>query len=529
MSFLCPACRTPIPAGAASVVTCSACSAEVDLSRAGTAAGRPRFVPEADRTGSVVGGFTLDRRVGAGGMGTVYRARAADGSPAAVKFLSPALAGEPDVVARFHREVKLLRSLDHPAIVRVLDSGEEDGVPWFAMEFVDGRDLRARLAEGRPGAEEVERLFGRLLEALQAVHAHGVVHRDLKPANVLLSNDGAKLADFGIARPDPSAGSNATRLTETAAIVGTFPYMSPEQRAGEPTDSRSDLFSVGVMLYEALTGRLPHGAFAPPSAVDRRWAKALDAVVSRLLQPDPAARYPSAADAARALRTALRPSASPRTVLLGGAAAAALLAVVFVGSRGLLPDGSTGRAPSRAAAPPPGAAADTERSPNEFDAQTVAAAQNVAAASIARPDEPNAPPDQTREANVVAQLESKAKVGADETPMRTSCDPTPVHREPSDESPVVASLPPGTAVLRLKTYRRFAEWLRFGLGTAAGAPETRPAQKVLAPSRSKGLGSSVGAKSTPSRAWYLVRFDKKGSGWIDERCASPASASKVAL
>lgn len=332
MQLICPACRTPLPgspAGRAAVLTCERCSAEVDVSRAGTAAGRPRFVPELDRSGDTVSGFVLEERIGAGGMGTVYRARRpGDAGPVAVKFLSPALASEPDVVARFQREVKLLLSLSHPSIVRVIDHGDENGIPWFAMELVDGLDLRGRLARGPLGLQEATQVFGRLFEALGHAHAKGIIHRDLKPANVLIAPDGAKLADFGIARPDPDGASHLTKLTETAAVLGTFPYMSPEQRAGAEVDRRSDLFSAGVLLYEGLTGKLPQGAFAPPSRVNPALPARLDDVVSRLLQPDREGRYSTAEEAALAFHDAVRPRASMAPVIAFGAVAAITIALV---------------------------------------------------------------------------------------------------------------------------------------------------------------------------------------------------------
>jgi hypothetical protein len=125
LNLLCPACHTPLPADADAVVTCSTCSAEVDVTRAGTISGRPRFVPEIDRTGSDVGGHHIEARLGGGGMGTVYRAIAADGTVVALKFLAPSLADNPDVVARFAREIVMLSRLDHPAIVRVLAHGRK--------------------------------------------------------------------------------------------------------------------------------------------------------------------------------------------------------------------------------------------------------------------------------------------------------------------------------------------------------------------------------------------------------------------
>ena len=310
MNLLCPACRTPLPATAATpVLTCPLCAAEVDVSRAGTAAGRPRFVPDLDRRGTEVGGFQVDTLIGGGGMGTVYRAVDGHGQMVALKFLSSALGDAPELVARFAREIAALSRLEHPTIVRVLAHGREDASPWFAMELVSGPDLKTRLGEGPLQPDETAAIFGRLFAALSHAHARGVVHRDLKPANVLLSPTGAKLADFGIAHFDAEAltGPRAvTRLTATAAVLGSLPYMSPEQRRGAEVDGRSDLFSAGTMLYEAATGVLPQGAFAPPSALNPRYSKAFDTLVLRLLNPEPARRPTSADEAARALAEATR-------------------------------------------------------------------------------------------------------------------------------------------------------------------------------------------------------------------------------
>jgi hypothetical protein len=348
LPLICPSCRGPLPEirdGGGAGLACPRCSAEIDLSRAGTAAGRPRFVPELDRSGQLVGGFRVGVRIGAGGMGTVYRGLPADGDtaaaatgapPVAIKFLTPALAGEPEVVARFEREVRLMRALDHPGIVRVLDQGSADGVPWFAMELVEGRDLKARLRDRPLAPAEVAALFSTVLDALAHAHGRGVVHRDIKPGNVLLHGESAKLADFGVALPaaDVAGPAAVTRLTETAAVIGTLPYMSPEQRAGAAVDRRSDLFSVGVMLYEAATGRLPQGAFPPASQMNRAFQPAFDRVVSRLLQPDPDARFADAAQAARALATALAPPRARRRLIRASAAAAALTALAAAAGLG---------------------------------------------------------------------------------------------------------------------------------------------------------------------------------------------------
>src|SRR4051812_7786540 len=282
-------------------------------------------------------------------MGTVYRAAAPDGAIVAIKFLSPALADNPDVVARFAREIDLLTRLQHPAIVRVLAHGTHEGTPWFAMALVEGSDLRARIATGALSPAETAAVFGRLFSALDHAHARGVVHRDLKPANVLLGRDGAQLADFGIARMEAEMLTGPmTRLTETAVVLGTLPYMSPEQRRGGPIDRRSDLFSAGVMLYEAATGVLPQGAFAPPSQLNGAYGRAFDRIVMQLLQADPARRPPSADQTATALSAALasrRPRA--RAIALSAAALALALGGGTAGWRAMLRhDGKTEKAKS---------------------------------------------------------------------------------------------------------------------------------------------------------------------------------------
>jgi len=339
-AFLCPACHTPLPAagavgGAEAIVSCVACAAEVDLARAGTAAGRPRFVPEADRTGQEVGGYFLLGRLGAGGMGTIYRARLTAGAEnetpeVALKMMGAGLAHDPPAVSRFLREIALLRDLDHPHIVRVLDAGMHLGVPWFAMELVAGEDLRKRLTRGPLELTEARALVRELFAALGAAHAHGIVHRDLKPANVLLSPRGTKLADFGVAAPDDARRDLQTQLTESAAVLGTLPYMSPEQRAGRRVDARSDLFSAGVLLYEAITGQLPMGAFPPASQLNPTFPQAIDPLIMALLHPDPARRPIDAHDAGARWEKASAPRPSRVRPL-----AATLVGVLTLGATGL--------------------------------------------------------------------------------------------------------------------------------------------------------------------------------------------------
>jgi len=364
VGLLCPACQTPLPgltAGAASLL-CPGCQVEVDAARLETLVGKPRFVAERSWVGTTIKGMVVEEMIGAGGMGTVYRARPArQGDPLlAVKFLSPSLAAEPELVARFEREVALLEKLDHPGIVKVRSHGENQGVPWFAMDLVDGPTLAQRLGKGPLGLDEARGIFLRLLEALDHAHGRGVVHRDLKPANVLLAADGARLADFGVAHLDLETVSRKTQLTRTSAILGTFPYMSPEQRAGRAVDARSDLYSVGVMLYESLAGERPEGAFPPLHRRRKDLSAKVDEAILRLLQPDPAQRLTSASAARAVLARAFRPRRTVRRQVAW--AGAGLLTLALASGSGLWLSGSAAppaalnanRAPKdNAVAPPP--------------------------------------------------------------------------------------------------------------------------------------------------------------------------------
>ena len=321
MNFLCPACRTPLPGGRpALVVACSACGVQVDLARVETAPGTARLSPEVDLTGDSLGGYRLVGRLGAGGMGTVYAAEGYAG-PCAVKVLSALVAADPAVRARFRREAEALRQVQHPAIIRMLAEGEERGFCWYAMERVDGPDLRARLTkDGALPWPEVEGLARRLLDALGAAHERGFVHRDVKPGNILLAPDGAKLCDFGIARLD-----GATTLTQSAALIGSLRYMAPEQQRLGRAVAQSDLYSLGLVLHEALAGGLP-GEKPLPSGVPLHLRRLLERLLSERIEGRP----DSAAAALRLLERRV-----PVGVLTVGTSAALALAVFL-----LMPNGS---------------------------------------------------------------------------------------------------------------------------------------------------------------------------------------------
>lgn len=202
------------------------------------------------------GRYVIEREIGKGGNARIYLARDAAGSEVALKILHPELLVS--VAAdRFLREIKLARQLDHAHIARLLDSGEREWLVYFVMTYEEGPTLREHLARSGPlSVAETIRLAGDLLDALEHAHVHGIVHRDVKPDNVVLANRGAVLLDFGIARAVAASGSD--RLTRSGIAVGTSTYMSPEQiTALKEIDHRSDLYSLGVMLFECLAGQPP--------------------------------------------------------------------------------------------------------------------------------------------------------------------------------------------------------------------------------------------------------------------------------
>jgi len=238
--------------------------------------------------------YQIESLIGRGGMGAVYKGYQANlDRSVAIKLLPAELTADDQFVTRFQREAKTLAKLQHPGIVSICDFGQtSDGHLYFVMEYVEGTDLRhILLGPGLDPGQALE-IITQICEALHAAHLAGVIHRDIKPANILITSTGrVKLADFGLARPDREEHE---ALTMTNAILGTPDYMAPEQREGQ-TDLRADIYALGVMLYEMLTGQLPRGAWAPPSRkvqVDVR----IDEVVLKALQQEPDLRYQQASE-----------------------------------------------------------------------------------------------------------------------------------------------------------------------------------------------------------------------------------------
>jgi serine/threonine protein kinase len=257
--------------------------------------------------------YELLEKLGGGGMGTVYRAHDHQaGRVVALKFLSESLAGDPVLKRRFQREAQAAAALDHVNIGAIHGVEEtEDGRLFIVMPYYEGGTLKSAIANGPLPVAEAIRCAAQVADGLAHAHAHGVIHRDIKPANLMFDGDGSlKILDFGIAK---IAGE---KLTRTGLVLGTLAYMSPEQAAGGVLDHRTDLWALGVVLHEMLTGRPPFSAASiellfhavrfgePPTVRSLRPEASLEieAVVSRLLQKEPWRRYPDATSAAAALR-----------------------------------------------------------------------------------------------------------------------------------------------------------------------------------------------------------------------------------
>ena len=263
--------------------------------------------------GQTISHYRIVARIGAGGMGVVYRAQDLTlDRPVALKFLPPHLSADPEARRRFVHEAKAAAALDHSGICTVHEVGEADGQPFIAMALLEGETLRERIARGPLPIAETLAIATQVAEALQEAHGKGIVHRDVKPANVMITPKGqAKVMDFGLAQL-----GDASRVTQSGTTLGTFAYMSPEQARGEAVDRRADIWSLGVMLYEMVSGRRPfpgereaallygiqHGEAEPLTGVRTGVPLELERVVDKSLAKSPDLRYQHADELAADLR-----------------------------------------------------------------------------------------------------------------------------------------------------------------------------------------------------------------------------------
>lgn len=403
----CPSCAAENDPGTAFCVACGACLEGGDETLWGSVTGEHdvEALAEAGATsapepsmrvgavaaaggleiGTVLGGrYRIDRQLGIGGMGAVYRARDLElDRDVALKVIKPELEADEALLQRFKQEIILAREITHRNVVRTFDLGQADGIRFISMEFVAGRDLSEVIAErGALPVDEAVAVVEQICLALDAAHAEGVVHRDLKPHNVMIAGDGRVVVmDFGIARSLQDSG-----MTQTGAVLGTPDYMSPEQVKGEPADARSDLFALGIIFYQMVTGDLPYKGNTPLATMFTRTQERarpvrdlkpevpafLSNVISRCLEISPHKRYQSAREILQDLASfqggtsqftvagtmhAFRPSTTAATKRwrLGLAAAGAAVVVVLVAAAVVLVGGRerTAEAPEPAVATDP--------------------------------------------------------------------------------------------------------------------------------------------------------------------------------
>ncbi|HEX9135716.1 MAG TPA: serine/threonine-protein kinase, partial [Nitrospirota bacterium] len=270
----------------------------------------------------IAGRYRILELLGKGGMGEVYRAEDLKLSQVvALKFLPESLETNQDMLARFLREVRTARQVSHPNVCRVFDIGEVEKHHFLSMECIEGEDLSMLMKRaGRLPLDQVLAITRQLCAGIAAAHANGILHRDLKPQNIMVDKQGkVSIMDFGIARSMEMPG-----LTQTAALIGTPEYMSPEQARGEDLDARSDLFSLGIIFYELLTGRSPYKAKTtlaslwkrleeparPPIEGDPTVPKHLNDIVMKCLEIDPQLRYASAIEILKDLESGQSPSSA---------------------------------------------------------------------------------------------------------------------------------------------------------------------------------------------------------------------------
>ncbi len=327
----------------------------LDMLSGGIAAEPARFAE-----GQEVGPYRIVALIGRGGMGQVYQARDTRlDRDVALKFLPTDYVNTPDALERFRREARAISALNHPNICTLYDVGEHEGQPFLVMELIEGQSLKQRLTGSAVGVDEALSIAVQVCEALEAAHAKGIVHRDIKPANIFIASRGAvKILDFGLAKLrsepqsrlesglDSAAPPSDSSITILGHAMGTASYMSPEQARGDDVDVRSDLFSLGVVLYQLTTGTRPFVRDTPAQTIEAVLAGQpvaprlrnpaipvrLERIILKALETDRLARYQTATELRAGLEDLGKP-ASRHSQALVGAAVLLSLAIAFAGLR----------------------------------------------------------------------------------------------------------------------------------------------------------------------------------------------------
>ncbi|MFH1070099.1 MAG: protein kinase [Candidatus Glassbacteria bacterium] len=306
--MICPNCRTENPNSNWYCLNCGVSLRETP-GKPSAARGKPAR-PEADSPQAkdvFAGRYSNLVKIGDGAMAAVYRAQDTElDQTVALKVLKPDLAANREYIARFKREIALARTITHPNVYRIYDIGLADGVHFISMEFIDGQELKKVVTAGKLSLEEAVGIVRQICRALSEAHAKGIVHRDLKPQNIMVEKLTGRcvVMDFGIA-----IGETSSAITQTGAFIGTPEYISPEQANGQPVDQTSDIYSLGIIMYEIFTGKLPFGPGKPlavalqhvnevpvaPRKVVRSIPRELEKVILRAIHKDPRKRYCDAA------------------------------------------------------------------------------------------------------------------------------------------------------------------------------------------------------------------------------------------
>ena len=545
---------------------CPTCSTEYPLSerfcpRDGTALRSSN--PLGDLLGTVVAErYHILRKLGEGGMGTVYLAEHVKmGRKAALKVMNPGMNQDPDAIARFNREAANASRLNHPNVCGIYDFGETtDGLIYLAMEFIEGESLTSLIAKtGSLPAPRAAAIIHQAADALAAAHDHGIVHRDLKPDNIMIAKgregaDVVKVVDFGIAK---ASASDAQKVTRTGLVVGTPEYMSPEQLAGDTLDGRSDIYSLGLVAFNCLTGTLPFPSNSAQEAMIMRltdepktltdmkpgvaWPAALQTVMDKALARDAVDRYQQAAEFGRDIVKAVSQmpatlAASESTLVMG---AAKTVAAATVPKTRVAQQPAGGASDAASAAPAPTATNTKSQLPLLVGGGVLVAAIAVAVVMMRGPASPAAsgatetkssPSPVSSEAAVPSQgapapAGSGAKPAAGGAPGTSPAPTNPGATVPRTNSGASAAAEPQQLLARWS--KRFAEG-----GSAAEAREALDDVSRVLPAAN---GSTKGLAYWVQSMAYAVLEDKRTCRSAQQAIASgltnddlPAAKSVVA-